>query len=107
MCYSHRASDNGAEHGDVMSTPTVGIEIMRLGDARADDAEDNTRYWRPSYTFHWLKRIGGEVNDAYEHFRNYRGKQRYDERKLDEPTPYPKEDDNDSCSVWSHMRDSG
>ena len=61
-------------------------------------------YWRPSYMFHWLKHIGGKIEDAYHHFEDYKGMLSYQELNLDVPNPLPRDDD-DEGSEWSHMSD--
>ena len=72
-----------------------------------DEAGTNgdRNYWRPSYMFHWLRAVGGDVEDAYKHFPRYNGKQSYEELQLDEPEPMVKEEEDDNSSVWSHMSD--
>ena len=55
--------------------------------------------------FHWLKHVGGKLGDAYEHFKQYKGKQSYDELQLRRPDPMPKDPDDDGHSEWSHMSD--
>ena len=48
--------------------------------------------------FHWLKHVGGTVNEAYEHFQHYRGKQSYDELQLQRPEPITRDPDDDDHS---------
>ena len=55
--------------------------------------------------FHGLKAIGGNMSDAYDHFRNYNGKESYDDLKLSKPEPMNKIQSDDDESVWSHMSD--
>ena len=62
-------------------------------------------YWRPSYMFHWLKCIGGNVADAYKHFEQYKGQQSHEELQPQPPTPMEEHDDGNSCSEWSHVSD--
>ena len=45
--------------------------------------------------FHWLKAIGGNVEDAYKQFQSYNGKQSYSELQLDEPEPLARDEDHD------------
>ena len=65
----------------------------------------DAEYWRPSCMFHWLKHVGGTVEDAYEYFQHYRGKQSYDELQLQRPEPMTRISEDDGYSDWSHMSD--
>ena len=53
--------------------------------------------------FHWLRNIGGEIKDAYKHFRHYKGEQSYKEMQLDTPEPLPRDREDEEQSEWSHM----
>ena len=66
---------------------------------------DSKEYWRPSYVFHWLKCIGGNGDEAYTHFEQYKGRESYEELQLQPPTPSQRDGESDSCSEWSHMSD--
>ena len=66
--------------------------------------ENTGEFWRPSFMFHELKHIGGDISEAYNRFKHYRGRQSYLEIKLDHPKPMQDGEDDDG-SEWSHMSD--
>ena len=65
-------------------------------------SKNDHEYWRPSFMFHWLKAIGGNVKDAYKEFEDYKGRESYEELGLDHPQP-PQQDGDDDGDAWSHM----
>ena len=52
--------------------------------------------------FHWLKAVGGRMEDRFEMFEDYQGKASYRKLGLEVPTPMEKDEDG---SEWSHMSD--
>ena len=55
--------------------------------------------------FHWLKHVGGSIEEAYRYFEQYEGMKSHLELQLDEPTTMQREDDEYNGSEWSHMSD--
>ena len=89
-------ADNGSPCNNILTTDKKASELQK---------EELDQYWRPSYMFHWLKAVGGNVMNAYDHFKDYIGKESYDEMKLDRPAPMSKTESEGDESIWSHMSD--
>lgn len=47
--------------------------------------DEDQQYWRPRYMFHWLRAIGGSIDEAYNHFRDYKGKESHVQLGLEMP----------------------
>ena len=45
--------------------------------------------------FHWLKQVGGSIEDAYRYFEQFKGKQSYLELHLIKPTPTQRDNEED------------
>ena len=53
--------------------------------------------------FNWLRAMGKNIEDAYDAFKEYKGKTSYAELGLELPTPM--EQDGSNADEWSHMSD--
>ena len=71
---------NNNEGEDEIEDPDVNEDPNKTSDGTQQPREEK-EYWRPSFMFHWQKAIGKNMEEAYEAFQDYKGREGLDVRE--------------------------